>query len=296
MHAHRLVVFLSLLVAATLAEAASTVPLPDWVCTSSDTVFRSGFDAAEMSVPHDPSNGSGGPYPGDQGRVIAVPGIGNRVYYLHLPTAYMPARASPLLVALHGSAGSPGAAPDYARQVRSDWSSGSDSEGFIVVVPVATGATGGWNPDTDIPTIAAALDDTMARYNVERTRIALWGFSSGGHLAHGLALNNTDYFSAYSVSAGLLEAYACTENGSPPPSCSELLSTTQPKIPIDIHLGMFDPLYTDYGAGDDPARFQAGGWIMGQSLFYTLFPGGHIYTIAQLGEIWTNICPFALGP
>jgi hypothetical protein len=35
---------------------------------------------------------------------------------------------------------------------------------------------------------------------------------------------------------------------------------------------------------------------LNQDLFYTLFNGGHVYTVAQLGEIWNHICPFALGP
>lgn len=276
------------------AWAASTVPLPAWLCAGGDTVFRSGFEAAD-AVPHDPSGGSGGAYPGNQTRVITVPNVGNRAFYLRVPPDYTPTRSWPLLLALHGATGSAATAPAAAQQVRSDWSTWSDG-GFIVLAPVATGAQGGWDPDVDVPTISAALDDTIARYNVERTRIDLWGYSAGAHVAHALALNNTDYFAAYGVSAGSLEAFACTDDGSYPPTCAALLGGAQPKIPVDIHLGNTDPLYTTYGAGNDPARFQNGGWVMNQNLFYTLFAGGHTYTVAQLGEIWNHICPFALGP
>jgi poly(3-hydroxybutyrate) depolymerase len=280
---------------ASCAQAATTVPLPGWICGSTDTVFRSGFETAEM-IPHDPSNGSGGAYPGNQTRVITVPNVGNRTFYLRLPPNYTPSRSWPLLLALHGATGSFATAPAAAQQVRTDWSGWSDGSGFIVLAPVATGTQGGWNPDVDIPTMSAALDDTVARYNVEQSRIDLWGYSAGAHVAHALALNNTDYFAAYGVSAGSLEAYACTDDGSYPPTCSALLSGAQPKIPVDIHLGNQDPLYTTYGAGNDPARFQAGGWVLNQNLFYTLFVGGHTYNVTQLGEIWNNICPFALGP
>jgi poly(3-hydroxybutyrate) depolymerase len=286
---------LPFLLGSTLAHAATTVPLPDWICGSGDTVFRSGFEA-DQAIPHDPSDGSGGAYPGNQTRTIAVPGIGNRSFYLRLPPDYTPTRSWPLLLALHGATGSATTAPAAAQQVRTDWSGWADSRGFIVLAAVATGSQGGWNPDVDIPTMSAALDDTAARYDVERSRISLWGFSAGAHVAHALALNNTDYFASYAVSAGSLEAFACTDDGSFPPTCSALLSGAQPKIPVDIHLGNTDPLYTTYGAGGDPARFQSGGWVLGQDLFYTLFAGGHAYTVAQLGEIWTNICPFALGP
>ncbi|HJT98223.1 MAG TPA: hypothetical protein VJ696_07885 [Rhodanobacteraceae bacterium] len=279
------------------ADAASTVALPPWLCGAEalDVVFRDGFDAS-WPIPHDPSGGSGGQYPGDVPRVISVPGAGVHILYLHIPTAYSPSRAWPLLIALHGTSGSSGTAPAAAQQIRDDWSGWSESRGFLVVAPVASGPTGSWEPDVDIPAIYAAIADTAARYNVERTRIDVWGYSAGGHVAHGLVLNDTGFFAAYGVSAGSLTQYACTDDGSIPPSCAALLSGAEPKTPVDIHLGNHDPLYLQYGAGDDPARFEAGGWIPGQDLFYTLFPGGHIYTVAQLGEIWTNICPFAVGP
>jgi predicted esterase len=297
MHRYRWLAVLPLLLDLALARAASTVPLPEWMCAdgNGDIVFQSGFEAGE-AIPHEPSNGSGGLYPGDQARVITLPGLGSHILYLHLPTDYTPTRAWPLLLALHGTSGFSGTAPAAAQQVRSDWSSWADSRGFIVLAPVASGANGSWEPDVDIPVIFAALDDTMARYNVERTRIDMWGYSAGGHLAHALALNDTDYFAAYGVSAGALTQYACTDDGSPPPSCSALLDGAQPKIPVDIHIGIMDPLYLYYGANEDAARFQAGGWVPEQDLFYRPFAGAHTYTVAQLGEIWTNICPFALGP
>jgi poly(3-hydroxybutyrate) depolymerase len=285
---------LSLLFAPTLAGAATTFPLPPWMCVIGDTVFRADFDADGV-IPHEPSNGTGGAYPGNQTRTINVPNIGNKTFYLRLPPDYSPNRAWPILLALHGDAG-PGAATQAALQARTDWSNWSDPRGFIVLAPVASGAQGGWQPDIDVPTMSAALDDTMARYNVEETRVYLWGFSSGAHLAHALGLYNTDYFAAYGVNAGSLTQYACTDSGNPPPSCSSLLAGAHPKIPVDMHLGNQDPLYTDWDAGQDPNRFANGGWVLNQDMYYTLFNGGHTYTVAQLGEIWGHICPFALAP
>ena len=286
-----------LLLAVASAHAATTVPLPAWICAAGhdEIVFRSGFEAGE-AVPRDPSNGSGGPYPGDQARGVDVPGVGNRVVYLYVPGDYSPSRAVPLLLVMHGTAGYSGAAPAAARQVRTDWSSIADAGGFIVLAPVASGTNGSWEPDVDVPTIFAAIEDTLARYNIERTRLDMWGYSAGGHLAHALGLGHPDFFAAYGVSAGALTQYACSDSGDPPPSCSALLSGAEPKIPVDIHIGVVDPLYLYYGANADAARFEAGGWVPEQDLFWRPFPGGHTYTIAQLGEIWTNICPFALGP
>lgn len=277
---------------ASPAFAASTVHLPPWVCTSPDTIYRSGFEV-EAAVPHDPSGGSGGVYPGNVTRSVTVSGFGTRSYYLRLPPGYTPSRAWPLLLALRGQSLPTASA---AQQVRADWSGWSDSAGFIVLAAVGNSTQGGWGAAGDIEEISADLDDAFAAYNIERSRVYLWGFSAGAHYGHALALNNTDYFAAYGVSAGSLEQYACTDDGSYPPTCTALLSSAQPKIPVDIHLGNTDPLYLQYGAGDDPDRFEAGGWVSGQDLFYTLFNGGHTYTTAQLAQIGNTICPFALGP
>ncbi|GAA0717562.1 hypothetical protein [Dokdonella soli] len=275
--------------------AASTFRLPGAMCPGSDPIFRDGFEAA-APIPHNPSNGSGGAFPGNVTRTINVTGVGTRSYYLHLPPNYAPAQAWPVLFVFHGASGSAATAPAAAQQVRSDWSSWADSQGFIVVAFVGNQVQGGWGDPADGPEIDAVQADAFAAYNVEQSRVYLWGFSAGAHFGHGVALNNTTLFAAYGVSAGSLEQYACTDNGSYPPTCAALLSGAQPKIPVDIHLGNSDRLYTQYGAGNDPLRFQNGGWVSGQDLFYTLFNGGHAYTVAQLGEIWNNLCPFALGP
>src|SRR5262245_58652265 len=104
MRPHRLVAFaVAMLVGPAIATAASTVPLPASVGRA-DVVFASGFEMTP-AVPADPSNGSGGPYPGDQSRVVNVAGLGSHIVYLYVPTTYSPARAMPLLLAMHGTAG-----------------------------------------------------------------------------------------------------------------------------------------------------------------------------------------------
>jgi poly(3-hydroxybutyrate) depolymerase len=283
-----------LALATTVASAASTVVLPHAFCPASDPLLRDGFDAA-FAVPHSPSNGSGGAGPGDVTRTIAIPGVGMRSYYLHVPAGYTPARAWPLLLALRGA--SVPTAP-AAQQVRSDWSGWADTAGFIVIAPVGESTQGGWGAAGDASEISTALDDALAAYNVERSRVYLWGFSAGGHYGHALALDNTSVFAAYGVSAGALQMYACSDNGSFQPACSSWLPTVQPKIPVDIHIGNGDPLYTSgqVDARHDGLRFDNGGWTPARDLWFVVFAGGHTYSVAQLGEIWNHICPFALGP
>ena len=278
------------------AEAASTFQLPASMCPNADAIFRDGFEVA-AAIPHNPSNGSGGAYPGDVTRSISVSGVGTRSYYLHLPSGYTPTRSWPILFVFHGASGSNANAPAAAQQVRSDWSSWADSQGFIVLAFVGNQPQGGWGDPNDFPEINAAQADAFAAYNVEQSRVYLWGFSAGAHFGHAIALNNTTFFAAYGVSAGSLEQYACTDNGSYPPTCAALLSGAQPKIPVDIHLGNSDPLASPpYTAAGDPQRFRNNGWSDGRTLYYVPFNGGHTYTVAQLGEIWNHLCPFALGP
>ena len=275
--------------------AAATVRLPGTLCPTSDPLFRSGFEAGE-AVPHDPSQGSGGTYPGNVTRTVNVPGFGNRDYYLRIPAGYSPGQAVPMLLALRGSA-PPASMPAYAQQVRNDWSSWADAHGFIVLAPIGNSTQGGWGANGDLEQIGAALNDAIAAYNVELSRLYLWGFSAGAHFGHHIALNSTDLFAAYGTSAGSLEMYACTDDGSYPPTCAALLDGAQPKIPVDIHIGTSDPLMQPpYTATDDPQRFRDHGWRDNDTLFRRWFVGGHSYTVAQLGEIWRNLCPFALGP
>ena len=281
-----------------LADAATTVVLPASMCPGADAIFHDGYETA--LIPHDPSGGSGGTYPGNVMRTISVPGVGTRSYYLHLPPAYSPSQAAPLLIALHGAGGA-GTAPTAAQQARSDWSGWADGAGFIVLAPVASGSSGGWVVDDppgtgdDVTVMFAALADAAASYNVERSRVYLWGYSAGGHVAHAVALNNPDVVTAYGVNAGVLRAVACSSANFPgAPACPTLLAGLTRKVPVDIHIGSSDSLYAEAQA--DRTRFTTGGWTSDNTLHFVAFTGGHVYTVAHLGQIWNNLCPFALGP
>jgi predicted esterase len=281
-----------------LATAASTVRLPATACPGGDAIFADGYETP-LAIPFDPSNGSGGTWPGDVTRSVNVPGVGQRSYYLHVPNGYAPGHAMPLLVALHGAGGA-GTAPTAAQAVRTTWTGIADSAGFIVLAPIASGGSGGWvvgdvlGVDDDVEAMFAAIADTEAAYDIERSRVHLWGYSAGGHVAHAVALENSDFFSAYAVNAGVLRALACSTSypGSPP--CPTYLGGISRKIPLDIHIGTSDSLYPEAQA--DHTRFLNAGWIDNRTLYFVPFSGGHIYNATHAGEIWNHLCPFALGP
>jgi len=294
------------------ADAALSVSLPAWACAHPDSIFASGFQAGQSAVPTNPSNGIGGAFPGSIARTLHVSGLGSgtQTYYLYVPDAYTPMHAWPLLLALHGTAPF-GSADSYAQAVRSNWQFAAEAGGFIVAAPVADAVyydTYGqpyavsWQVPPQSPNdydlFDALRSDVESAYNIERTRIYGWGFSSGGHVMHDLGVNaysaafNASTMAAYGVSAGDLHALACA--GISDAQCALDLTGLSRRIPVDIHIGTSDPNYTYAQA--DHTRFVASGWADGQTIFYTTFSGGHSYSIPQLNQIWHNLCPNAVAP
>lgn len=293
--------------AASIASAATSVTLPAWVCAHADAVYADRFDADQTLVPHDASNGAGGAYPGKRTRTLHIAGLGSGTqnYYIYVPNDYTPTRSWPLLLVLHGTAP---LGDSYAMTTRDNWVTAASNGRFIVAAPVAdaTGSSNGtayesWLvPPTAGPSDYDLFDairaDMEAAYNIERTRVYGWGFSSGAHVMHDLAINtyseawNAATMAAYGVSAGVLQGLAC-----PGPSnagCGPLLAALPRQIPVDIHVGNTDPNYP-YAVADH-TLFLAKGWQDGQTMHFTTFSGGHTYTVAQLSEIWTNLCPNAV--
>lgn len=294
------------------AAAATSVPLPGWVCAHPDALFVSEFDDGS-ALPHDPSNGSGGQFPGKLSRKVHVAdlGTGTQTYYLYLPSDYTPAHSWPLLLVLHGVAPY-GSQDSYASTTRDNWITAATAGHFIVAAPVASEvyydnnfqpyAVSWLVPPTSGPSdydmFAAIRADLESAYNIERTRIYGWGFSAGAHVMHDLAVNtysaafNAGTMAAYGVSAGVLQGLACP--GPTDAGCAPLLAGLPRRIPVDIHIGNSDPNYAQAAA--DHALFLAEGWADNQTIHYVEFSGGHTYTIAQLSTIWNNICPNAVTP
>lgn len=295
-------------IASDWACAAQSVTLPAWVCAHPDAIFAGGFEVGEIAVPHAPSGGSGGLYPGNSTRSVTVSGLGTQNYYLYLPTNYTPVRPWPLLVALHG-AGGPNTSTSSAQQVRADWSASALADGFAVAAPVGSDTQGGgWiAPDingqgpSDYDAIAAVIADVKAHYNVETTREYAWGFSAGGEVLDDIVLTawsgmNADTFAGYAVTGTAL-AGCPTYN-----AVSSCVPANAARIiPQDIHIGQNDPIYTQGYATSDKNAFLAAGWTLGTTLWFTVFTdgnpaGGHTYSTADLAQVWTNLCPSAVTP
>ena len=258
------------LLAAGLAAvgAASRLPaaeLPPEACSTDALLGASGFEAE--------------PVRGSFDLVVQVPNIGARTLRLHVPQALAPPRRLPLLIALHG-AGGPGTAPAAASFMRDAWSAAAETGGFLVLAPIASGAQGGWVPAQDYAILAQAIAELQQAYPLDPARIYLHGFSAGGHVAHDLGLYNADYFAAYAVNAGVLEALA--GSGAPPHAAGTR------RVPLQVRIGQSDPLlpYTD----DDRAQFLTAGWSEPGEYQRVVFAGGHTFDAGHTQPAWEFLC------
>jgi len=95
-------------------------------------------------------------------------------YSLYVPEYYTPARAWPLVMALHGGSGN-------GRNFLWSWLRDARSLGAILIAPTATGPT--WalmGEDIDTPNLMRMLETVSGRYNVDAKRMLMTGLSDGG--------------------------------------------------------------------------------------------------------------------
>jgi phospholipase/carboxylesterase len=109
-------------------------------------------------------------------------------FSLYVPEYYMPDRAWPLVMALHGGSGN-------GRGFLWSWLRDARSHGAILVAPTATGST--WalmGEDTDTPNLARILASVQARWNIDRTKLLLTGMSDGGTFCYVSGLESASPF------------------------------------------------------------------------------------------------------
>ncbi len=243
-----------------------------------DTIFSATFQTVSQ-----PSGGKRGAYPGIFNRHVTYNG-NHYTYYISIPPSYTPNNPMPLLFTWHGAAGA-GTAPSNAKAMRDFWRPTADANDFIVVAQAATGELGGgWVASRDFPILSLILDNMFRYYNIEKTRVYGHGFSSGGHVMHTLMLNNANFFAAYAVSAGVLEAQAGTNA---PFNASR-------KIPVYISVGAFDtsgPNLRNLSRSNHQVFIDAG-WVDNQNLWINEFSGGHQIDPQLPQKAWDKIGQF----
>jgi len=149
--------------------------------------------------------------PGDCTRFVAAGGA-VRTYLLHVPPGHDAARAAPLVLVFHGSAGSAALAAALTGM-----SAKADEAGFIAAYPNGTGAAalrsfnaGGRSgiaaaaAADDVEFTAAMLDDIASVVNVDPKRVFATGMSNGAMMCHRLGAELSQRIAAIAPVAGTL--------------------------------------------------------------------------------------------
>ena len=242
------------------------VPDADSFCTFQWQTAAQNLQLAECA-PSLPSGPGSENLLGDRRITIESQRHGMQTYDAYVPSGYSPAQPMALVVALHGAGGS-------APGVRNTWALVAEPAEFIVVAPRAAGQADVWEPGVDEFWVEEVISDISTRYNIEGSRVYLWGFSAGGHFAHALGLFGTDTYAAYAISAGTL-GFAGT--GAP--------AAAPRTIPVLLQVGDGDTVQRPF-VMDDFARFQAAGWVDGLNVALDTFSGGHTYTVTSVTSAW----------
>jgi pimeloyl-ACP methyl ester carboxylesterase len=101
-----------------------------------------------------------------------------------VPDSYHPDVPHGVVIWLHGPGG-------IAREtLASRWKAAAEKHHLIVLAPQATNPAK-WEP-TDVPFVRKTLDDLASHYQVDRSRIAVYGYQSAGTMAYLVGLQNLD--------------------------------------------------------------------------------------------------------
>lgn len=166
----------------------------------------------------------------------------NTSYYIYVPSTYTPEKSYPLVITLHGTF--PWDVAEF--QIR-EWRALAEREEFIVVAPkLGSLSTQGILPvaqswrledlQEDDRAILDVLETVSRQYNVNRDRVLLTGFSSGGFPMYYTGVRHPEKFHAMIARACNFER--AVVDG------AELTDKTR-RLPTVIFVGKDDPALQD---------------------------------------------------
>jgi len=160
--------------------------------------------------------------PGDYTFTLQHDGLA-RMYRVHVPAGYDPARPAPLLVALHGGGGDMNV---QANDAVYGLITKSEQQGFVAVFPngfskFPNGKLATWNAGNccgaardrqvdDVGFIREAVQNLTHQLTIDHTRIYATGMSNGAMMAYRLACEASDMFRAIAPVAGTDNTRQCT--------------------------------------------------------------------------------------
>lgn len=155
------------------------------------------------------------PQAGDYRHFVTTADGQLRSFMIHFPKGYRPTRVYPLVVMLHGAFSN-----DEKAIQRTGFNRLADKEGIIVMYPNGIGLFGllqHWNAGfccgkaafvgtDDVNFVINAVKTIKNSARIDPGRIFLAGYSNGGMLAHRIASEHPDMFTALAVVAGSVGA------------------------------------------------------------------------------------------
>lgn len=118
-------------------------------------------------------------------------------YHLYVPETCDASKEFPLVVALHGGAGS-------GREFIWFWLREARTRSFILLAPSSSGRTWSFNHRLDADQIISAINEIAHRYIIDKEHILLTGFSDGAIYTLTCALTDDLPFTAFAPISGVL--------------------------------------------------------------------------------------------
>ncbi len=145
-------------------------------------------------------------------------------YVAYVPSSYTAKAPMRVVVGLHGCSDT---AMNFATWGISPWVTRSTQQHIGISVDGASGGAAGsnscWTKGSDDDKVLAAVDDLAKCFWLDRSKLTIAGYSSGGELAYKVALANADKFDGL-----LIEDSGLYANASP----DQLLANAAWKLPI----------------------------------------------------------------
>lgn len=129
----------------------------------------------------------------EQSRTHALSNGHEATFFYYVPPSYDPAKPAPLAFFLHGGVSAP--EKKRGRNQWQVWKSEADREGWIAVAPSGTDQCVWWKSSGE-EHVLEALRFLSARFNIDRNRIFLSGFSDGASGTYSMGMRLTDHWAA----------------------------------------------------------------------------------------------------
>jgi len=175
-------------------------------------------------------------------------------YVGYVPASYSPTKPMRVIVGMHGCSDD---AMNFAKWGISPWDTRATQQHIGISVGGETGSNHCWAKGVDDDKVLAAVDDIAKCFWVDRSKVIIAGFSSGGELAYRVGLMNASKFAGI-----LIENSSLYAAGSP---ASTLLGGAAWKLPIAHRAHSSDSVFPISQVKADWSTIQSAGFPIATS-------------------------------